>query len=858
MDTRTFLLTLALKGTVVLVLAAVAAVLLARASAALRHLAWSAGLLGLLLLPAFGVMLPEIPVAGWRRVPAPEPPTTVSAAPARVAPMAPAIAGGVGPAAAPLAPPPATASPVLARSAPAAHLDLPAQLVASSRAVLSPEKVLQVWAAGAAWLLLWLALGHLRAARIAARASHDLAPEWEELIGDAAELAELHNPVSVRETFDLTVPATVGIFRPAVLVPAAGRGWSEAHRRDVLVHEFAHVRRRDCLTHTLAWVACACHWINPLAWVALWRTRVEREQACDDVVLEAGARPSAYAEELLATAHLARVPLAAGAASLTMARRSQLSTRLLAILDAGRARTPLNRPSTVAGVCLGALAVGPVAALAPDQGLPSSAGAVEAVVAAAPERSGLAVADQEWPVLAPPGTAPIGFAAPPTPVQAGRQALCETSRTGRNRTVRVSRSMSFTGSGHGEDGDGNTYVVWSGPDCSVAIHLSGRVRFNAGENDVESLSRDGRFEATHVVGDRERRYLVRPRNGDLERSYFVDDRSAPLDAEAERWRAAVVLEFIRRSGYEAEARTRRILQASGVDGVLREIEEIGGDWARSTYFLALIASASLDDASAARVLQAASQRVESDHYLASILGAMPAERLNGAQTRAAYLAATGGIESDHYLSQVLTRMLASGSLDPAATRTLLQRAAGMESDHYLATLLQSLGGTGVVRGELLADYLAAAKGIESDHYKALVLGRLVPEFAGQPDLLASALTTAQSIESDHYLGEYLKQVLLARALGGAAIEPFFGAVRTIESDHYRSDVLIAALGRSSDAAVVSRALEAAVQIDSDHYLAEVLLAAKRRGLTEEQQALWRRAAAAIESDHYLGRVMRDR
>ena len=901
MDVLQFALSLAAKGAVVLVMAAVASAVFARGSAALRHMAWSAGLCALLLLPALAFILPEVPVARWT---APQFRVTTPV-------FEEASPRGTGPTLAPPAEIPATTAPVIV-AAPSADVTpapplppVPSEAPEVSEAPgtgsafvewssVSPTvRIFQIWGAGAALLLIWLTLGHLRAARLARRASRAISPEWAELVDEATLLAGLNPPVEVRESTDLTVPATVGIFRPVVLVPEAGVEWSFHHRRDVLIHEFAHVLRRDCLTHSIGWIACALHWMNPLAWVALWRTRVEREHACDDIVLRAGARPSEYAEELLQTAHLARIPLAAGSASLAMARRSQLSTRLLAILDAGRRRNPI---STGVAAALGfgtAVVVLPVAALAPAAAatpeamiLPIIASAdqlersSEAVVAPGRARSAASVvvalgegsSTGGVAVLVPAPdvarldetpTLPIRPLALPSNripavsmAQAQGQTLCATSRSGSNRKVKVSSSMSFSGSGHGDDGDGNSYVVWSGPDCSVTIHVYGEVKFNEAETDVESLGRNGRFIVTHSVGNRDRRYEVRRTNGELERRYFVDDRPAEMDAEAERWRAIIVLEFIRRSAYDAEDRARRILAKSGVDGVLQEIGQIESDWGGSKYFLALLASGRLDDASTAKIVTAAGQTLESDHYLAEVLGAVSGSALNGPLTRAAYLQASNGIESDHYLTQTLTRVLSAGSLDPAATKSLLERAGRMESDHYLAQLLGSLRSTGMVRGELLADYLAAAKRIESDHYKVQVLGNLVPEFAGRPELLASALDAAQTIDSDHYLGEYLKQILMAKSLEGPSIEPFFAAAKTIESDHYLTAVLVAALGRSSDTAVVTRTLEAAPSIESDHYLAEVLMAAKRRGLTEQQQVLWRKAADGIESDHYFGKVVR--
>ena len=289
-----FALTLAAKGAVVLVMAAVASALFARGSAALRHMAWSAGLCALLLLPALAFILPEVPVARWT---APEFRVTAPV-------FEESSPRGTAPAFAPPAEIPASTAPVIA-AAPSADVVAPVPIdpapvegpehplaFTESTAVSPTVRIFQIWGAGAALLLLWLALGHLRAARLARRASPALSPEWAELVDEATVLAGLNTAVEVRESTDLTVPATVGVFRPVVLVPESGVEWTFHHRRDVLIHEFAHVLRRDCLTHSIGWIACALHWMNPLAWVALWRTRVEREHACDDIVLRAGARPA--------------------------------------------------------------------------------------------------------------------------------------------------------------------------------------------------------------------------------------------------------------------------------------------------------------------------------------------------------------------------------------------------------------------------------------------------------------------------------------------------------------------------------------------------------------------------------------
>ena len=104
------------------------------------------------------------------------------------------------------------------------------------------------------------------------------------------------------------------------------------------------------------------HWFNPLVWHAYRRSLTEREVACDDAALRAGADAADYAGHLLALARTLRPPHPALAA---MAARPALETRILSILTPDRRRGPASRASTLAtaGVAL-ALAVA-VAALDP-------------------------------------------------------------------------------------------------------------------------------------------------------------------------------------------------------------------------------------------------------------------------------------------------------------------------------------------------------------------------------------------------------------------------------------------------------------------------------------------------------------
>jgi TonB family protein len=174
----------------------------------------------------------------------------------------------------------------------------------------------------------------------------------------------IRHPVDVLESGTGSMPMTFGILRSAIFMPSDASAWSQERRRIVLLHELAHVRRGDVATHLLARAALAVYWWNPLAWKA-WREFLkERERATDDLVLNAGARASEYANHLLDVARTMRSTTGVGCAAVAMARKSQLEGRLMAILDAGVNR---RAPGRAAALVAGLLAVAMVAPFAAVQ-----------------------------------------------------------------------------------------------------------------------------------------------------------------------------------------------------------------------------------------------------------------------------------------------------------------------------------------------------------------------------------------------------------------------------------------------------------------------------------------------------------
>jgi beta-lactamase regulating signal transducer with metallopeptidase domain len=181
-------------------------------------------------------------------------------------------------------------------------------------------------------------------------------PIFDDRLGRFEVLARRVGVGQVRlvEAFDEVLPMTWGIWRPTVLLPSQSRTWSETRFEAVVLHELAHVRRHDALVDLLTSIACIVYWFHPLVWVAARQIRSLREYACDDEVVAHGVRPSRYAEEIVDLVMHWRRETQPASGVLSMARRSQLGSRLMALLDPRRGHLPLS-PKKAFGVGLVAL-----------------------------------------------------------------------------------------------------------------------------------------------------------------------------------------------------------------------------------------------------------------------------------------------------------------------------------------------------------------------------------------------------------------------------------------------------------------------------------------------------------------------
>jgi beta-lactamase regulating signal transducer with metallopeptidase domain len=181
-------------------------------------------------------------------------------------------------------------------------------------------------------------LGLVSSRRVLAESEPVYEPDWTDLLDGARQRLDVRQSVALRLSDRVPLPMTLGLFRPTILLPRNAEEYAMSRRSAVILHELAHVRRRDCGSQLVSALAAAAFWWNPLVWIACRHMRLLSERASDDLVLDAGARPSDYAHDLLEMARGLHKEWATPLGSVTMAHRSRFEERLLAILDPQVAR----------------------------------------------------------------------------------------------------------------------------------------------------------------------------------------------------------------------------------------------------------------------------------------------------------------------------------------------------------------------------------------------------------------------------------------------------------------------------------------------------------------------------------------
>jgi beta-lactamase regulating signal transducer with metallopeptidase domain len=133
-------------------------------------------------------------------------------------------------------------------------------------------------------------------------------------VEELSELFSLHKKVKIYISKNIKCPLTIGFFKPLILIPlAAVNHLTKEQMEAVILHELAHIKRADYLFYLLQCLIEKVFFFNIFSRMLNNIIERERENACDDWVLQFKYNSYHYAEALLKLGKLQASSLAMAA-----------------------------------------------------------------------------------------------------------------------------------------------------------------------------------------------------------------------------------------------------------------------------------------------------------------------------------------------------------------------------------------------------------------------------------------------------------------------------------------------------------------------------------------------------------------
>lgn len=150
--------------------------------------------------------------------------------------------------------------------------------------------------------------------------------DWRLFVTRIAGQLGIKKEIRIYLSDTVITPLTIGFLKPVILIPVASINHLTTQQLEaVLLHELAHIKRYDYIVNIFLSVVEISLFFNPFTQLLSKSIRKERENACDDWVLQFQYDASVYAEALLRIAYLQAAPAFAMAAT---GKKNELLTRV--------------------------------------------------------------------------------------------------------------------------------------------------------------------------------------------------------------------------------------------------------------------------------------------------------------------------------------------------------------------------------------------------------------------------------------------------------------------------------------------------------------------------------------------------
>ncbi|MDE2886783.1 MAG: DUF4837 family protein [Gemmatimonadota bacterium] len=199
-----------------------------------------------------------------------------------------------------------------------------------------PPAVFAVWMLVALALSARLSLG-FRLLRRLKRSAKPLPARYQDRLRRLIRSCETRRWVCLCSSAHVDSPAATGLFRPVILIPESmPERLTEAEFDQVVLHELAHLHRLDDWSRLFQAIVGCVLFFHPAVWWIARRMDLEREVACDDMVVGATGGARAYAACLTRLTEMMASPVGSRMCIGAAEDRKQVVRRVSRLLNGRR------------------------------------------------------------------------------------------------------------------------------------------------------------------------------------------------------------------------------------------------------------------------------------------------------------------------------------------------------------------------------------------------------------------------------------------------------------------------------------------------------------------------------------------
>jgi beta-lactamase regulating signal transducer with metallopeptidase domain len=195
---------------------------------------------------------------------------------------------------------------------------------------------------------------------------HKAGVEWRLFAEKVANHIGITKKITIWLSDHVDVPATIGFIKPVILIPLASMNQlSVAQLEAIILHELSHIKRNDYLLNLFISLIETVLFFNPFVVLLCKVIKKERENSCDDFVIQYQYDRHSYASALLSLeqSRIQNLRLALTATS----GKKQLLHRIQRIMEENTKARGFNYGQKLMALILGTGIICSVAWLSPEK-----------------------------------------------------------------------------------------------------------------------------------------------------------------------------------------------------------------------------------------------------------------------------------------------------------------------------------------------------------------------------------------------------------------------------------------------------------------------------------------------------------